>query len=107
MVFPFARGGGDVQVFLEPREQTGQLDGAGGAHRARDEVELRAAGADQRVRTAEVDEQPALEEAHGVVGEQRAALDQLHRAFHRQLRVRGGQAAPRDLGFDGCGEKTR
>lgn len=107
VVFPFARGRGDVQVLLEPREQTGQLDGPVCTHGSRYQVELRTPGTNQSVRAPEIDEQPALDETGGVVREQRPALDELHRAFDRQLRLGGRQASPGDLGFHGCGEKRR
>lgn len=76
-----------MEVFFEPREEVGHLDGSVGPHGSGDEVELSASGPDQRVSASEVDEEPALQETGGVVGEQRTSLDKLHVSLHHQLWV--------------------
>lgn len=107
VVLPLAGSSGYVQVFLQPGEKVRELHGAVGAHRACDQVELRAPGLHQRMRTAQVQQQPLLQQVGGVVRQQRAALNELHLSFHLELRLRRGHTAAQQLGFNGCGKRRR
>lgn len=99
-MLPFTSGCGDVHILLVPGEHMFERYGPLGHKYSGDEVQLSTARTYQRVSAAQVDEQPLLQKAVGVVWEQRALEDELNAVFDLKLRLTRRQAAARQLGSD-------
>lgn len=100
VVLPFTRSWGYMNILLHPGEKMHQLHCTVRTCCARDQVKLRAAGAHQRMRTAHVEQEPLLQQVGGVVGQKRAALNELNLPVNLKLGMCRSYTPAGQLGFN-------